>query len=151
MNSDFRDLLQQCAGHEVRYLVIGGYAVIHHSEPRFTRDLGIWLEPTAQNATRAAKALKKFGIPLIEVTEEALAVPGTQLMVGMPPCAIDLLTSCPPMVFAECGENRATVVDHGLTIHFLGKADLMTVKEATGRPQDLADLAKLRMEWEDES
>ena len=150
MNSDFRDLLQQCAEHEVRYLVIGGYAVIHHSEPRFTRDLDVWLEPTAQNAARAAKALKKFGIPLIEVTEEDLAVPGTQLMVGMPPYAIDLLTSCPPMVFAECWENRTTVVDRGLTIHFIGKLDLMTAKEATGRPQDLADLAKLRMDWEEE-
>lgn len=150
MNSDFRDLLQQCAGDEVRYLVIGGYAVIHHSEPRFTRDLDIWLEPTEQNAVRAARALRKFGIPLIEVTQADLAVPGTQLMVGMPPCAIDLLTSCPPMVFAECWENRATVVDRGLTIQFMGKADLMIAKEATGRPQDLADLAKLRMDWEEE-
>jgi hypothetical protein len=150
MNSDFRDLLQQFAEDEVRYLVIGGYAVIHHSEPRFTRDLDIWLEPTVGNARKAARALGKFGIPLIEVTEADLAVPGTQLMVGMPPCAIDLLTSCPPMDFADCWDHRASVVDRGLTIHFMGKADLMTAKEATGRPQDLADLAKLRMAWEEE-
>ena len=53
-------------------------------------------------------------------------------------------------MFAECWEERTTVVDRGLTIQFLGNADLMIAKTATGRPQDLADLAKLRMDWEEE-
>lgn len=121
MNSDFKDLLSQFAVDEVRYLVVGGYAVIHHSEPRFTRDLDIWLEPTPENAARSARALKKFGIPLIEITEEDLAQPGTQFMVGMPPCAVDLLTSCPPMDFQACWSNRDTDSELGVPVHYIEK------------------------------
>ncbi len=85
MNSDFRDLLRLLNEHEVRYLVIGGYAVIHYTEPRFTRDLDIWLWPTKPNARQAARALKAFGVPLIEVTEADLVVASTPLMIGLPP------------------------------------------------------------------
>ncbi len=65
MNSDFKDLLRLFAGHEVRYLVVGGYAVSHHAQPRFTKDLGLWIEPTVDNASRVSAPLREFGIPLI--------------------------------------------------------------------------------------
>jgi len=68
MNSDFKDLLRLFAGHEVRYLVVGGYAVSHHAQPRFTKNLDLWIEPNSDNASRVSAALREFGIPLIEVT-----------------------------------------------------------------------------------
>ena len=56
MNSDFKDLLRLFAKTEVRYLVVGGYAAMHYSQPRFTRDLDLWLDPTQANAARALRA-----------------------------------------------------------------------------------------------
>jgi len=143
MNSDFKELLQTLNDHDVRYLVVGGYAVMHYTEPRFTKDLDVWLEPSTANALRTARALTIFGIPLVEVTEADLATPGTQLMVGIPPCAIDLLTSCSNLVFTDCWQRRTMAQDGSLVIPFLAKHDLIEAKEASRRHQDLADLEKL--------
>lgn len=95
MNSDFKDLLRLFGVHEVRYLVVGGYAVSHHAQPRFTKDLDLWIEPSAENATRVAAALTEFGIPLVEGTEPDFAQEGLQFAVGMPPNQLDFLTTVP--------------------------------------------------------
>ena len=42
-NSDFRELLNLFEKHDIRYLVVGVYAVMKYSEPRFTKDLDIWI------------------------------------------------------------------------------------------------------------
>ncbi|MGI8602666.1 MAG: hypothetical protein ACR2OZ_06655 [Verrucomicrobiales bacterium] len=144
MNSDFRELSHELKEHDVRYLIIGGYAVIHYTEPRFTKDLDIWLDATPENAGRTAKALTAFGPPLVEVTEAGLATPGTQFMVGIPPAAIDLLTSCAGLIFADCWLRREMVSDHELQIPFVGKSDLIVAKQTAGRPEVQIDLRKLR-------
>ena len=89
MNSDFKELLQSLHDCDVRYLVAGGYAVIHHSQPRYTKDIDLWIEPTPGNARKLMKAFSLFGILLVGVTEEDFATPGTQFSLGVPPCAID--------------------------------------------------------------
>lgn len=143
MNSDFCDLLLLFAKHEVRYLVVGGYAVIHHVQPRFTKDLDLWLEASVENASRVARALREFGVPLIEITEEDLARERTQFMIGRPPTAIDFPTSVPGLNFAEAWPNRVEVDDEGFTINYLGREDLKKAKRHAGRMQDLADLEEL--------
>ena len=86
MNSDFRDLLRFLNAREVRYLVVGGYAVIHHAEPRFTQDLQIRVQPTAENAAAIMQVFGDFGLPLLEGIEpDDFAKPGTQYMVGAAP------------------------------------------------------------------
>lgn len=67
--------------------------MIHHSQPRYTKDIDIWLEPNAENARKLMRAFRIFGIPMIGVTQEDFANPGTQFNLGVPPCAIDLLTT----------------------------------------------------------
>ncbi|NIP96984.1 MAG: hypothetical protein GWO24_27550, partial [Akkermansiaceae bacterium] len=88
MNSDFKDLLRTFAEEGVEYLIVGAYAVIHHSQPRYTRDLDIWIRPNADNARRVARAFARFGIPLIEVKEEDFAEEGLQFVIGVPPSQI---------------------------------------------------------------
>ena len=82
MNSDFKDLLQSLHEHEVMYLVVGGYAVIHHSQPRYTKDIDIWVCPSSENAGKLMRAFRHFGIPLIDLTEEDFATPRTQFSIG---------------------------------------------------------------------
>ena len=143
MNSDFRELLQCFAKHRVRYLVVGGYAVIHYAEPRFTKDLDLWLEPSAANARRGAAAFKEFGIPLIEITEADLAQPGTQFMLGRSPVMLDFLTSIQPLDFTACWPRRKVVRHTFGRVNYLSKEDLITAKRHAGRPQDLTDLTAL--------
>jgi hypothetical protein len=143
MNSDFRDLLRCFAKHKVRYLVVGGYAVIHYTQPRFTKDLDVWLEPTAANARRSAAAMREFGVPLIEITEADLAEEGTQFLIGRSPVQIDFLTSIPPLKFADCWKRRKTSRQDDFSMHYLGLDDLKIAKKHAGRQVDLADLEEI--------
>lgn len=144
MNSDFRDLLRLFAEHEVHYLIVGGYAAMQYSQPRFTKDLDLWLEPSPENSTRVMQAFDTFGMPLIDVTPDDFTREGLQYMIGRAPVLFDFLTSLPGMSFAECWIRRYTDSTEGFPIQFLSRGDLIRAKEQAGRPQDLADLDDIR-------
>jgi hypothetical protein len=149
MNSDFRDLLQILGECEVRYLVVGEYAVIHHSQPRYTKDIDIWLDPTPENARKLMRAFLIFGIPMHGVTQDDFATPGTQFNLGVAPCEIDFLTTIPGLQFPSAWENRVTSVENDFPIQYLGKSDLILAKQTAGRLQDLADIEEIRRASED--
>ena len=90
------------------------------------------------------RAFRRFGIPLIGVTQEDFATPGTQFNLGVPPCEIDFLTTIPGLEFKSAWRNRVTSQENDFPILFLGKSDLILAKQTAGRPQDLADLDELR-------
>ncbi len=144
MNSDFKDLLRIFAEEDVRFLVVGGYAVIHYAQPRYTKDLDLWIEPTKDNARKLMRAFRKFGLPLVDLDEADFAEPGTQFSIGVPPCEIDLLTSVPGIEFPPCWENRKHSDEHGIPVPYLAKADLILAKKTAARAQDLADLEELQ-------
>lgn len=144
MNSDFRDLLRLFAKHEVRYLVVGGYAAMHYSQPRVTKDLDLWLEPTSENADRVLKAFAEFGMPLIDVSPEDFENDGLQYMIGRSPVLFDFLTSLPGFDFPSCWETRTSDREDDFEIHYLSRTDLIRAKEDAGRPQDLSDLDEIR-------
>lgn len=146
MNSDFKDLLQAFSEFEVEYLVIGGYAVIRYTQPRYTKDLDLWIGPSTENSERVMRAFKVFGIGLFGgVEKKDFASPGLMFSVGVPPVRIDFLTSVPPLEFRACWTRRETLAnDHGISTHYLSKSDLIAAKQNAGRPQDLADLDELR-------
>ena len=143
MNSDFKDLLRVLGECDVRYLVAGGYAVIHHSQPRYTKDIDIWLEPEPTNARKLMRAFLIFGIPMHGVTQSDFATPGTQFNLGVAPCEIDFLTTIPGLEFASAWENKVTSSENDFPIHYLGKSDLILAKRTAGRLQDLADIEEL--------
>lgn len=144
MNSDFKDLLRLFAVHEVSYLIVGGYAVAHHAQPRFTKDLDLWIGPTPENAPKVAAALREFGIPLIEVVESDFAQEGLQFAVGMPPTQLDFLTTIPGLVFNECWTDRVSAKVDNIPVFYLSLSALIIAKQTASRAQDLADLEDLR-------
>lgn len=143
MNSDFRDLLAALNEAEVDYFVVGGYAVIFYSRPRFTKGLDIWVKPDPANARRLMQAFAIFGMPLFNIEESDFAVPGTQYVMGVPPVAVDMLTSLGSLDFEACLANRVIGDSEGLRINYLGKVDLVAAKKMAGRPQDMVDLHNL--------
>ena len=144
MNSDFKELLQVFADHEVRYLVVGGYAAIHYSQPRYTKDLDLWIEPTMENARRIASAFLVFGLPMEGFTIEDMADTGFQFFVGCQPCAFDFLTSIKGLDFQSAWENRVLSDQEGVPVWYVSKADLITAKRAVAREQDLKDIEEIR-------
>jgi len=139
VNSDFSDLLRIFNDNHVRYLVVGGYAVVQYAEPRFTKDLDVWISTDASNAESVYKALLEFGAPLQGLTAKDFAEDGYFFQMGVPPVRVDVLMGIPGVKFEECWKRRFEVDFDGLKVSFISKQDLITAKRASGRPQDLID------------
>jgi hypothetical protein len=101
MNPDFLDLLRAFAAADVRFLVVGAYALALHGRPRATGDLDVWVEATPENARRVIRALGEFGAPLADFSEADLAAAGVVYQIGVPPGRIDILTELTGITFAE--------------------------------------------------
>ena len=143
LTRDFRDLLQAFVDHEVRFLVVGAYALAIHGHPRATGDLDLWIDPTAENAGRAYAALAAFGAPLHELTREDLATPSTVFQIGLPPLRIDVLTRLTGLDFGPAFGRRIEANFEGVRVPVLGREDFLTNKRALGRTRDLADAERL--------
>jgi hypothetical protein len=144
MNSDFDALLSQLAQHRVKYLLVGGYAVIHYCEPRYTKDIDIFVEASSNNARRLRAALEAFAGPLPELSDDDLRDPKRVIMMGRPPTRVDLLKSIDGVRFETAWKNRVRAKIDGRAVNIISKRDLMRNKLASGRPQDLLDLEWLR-------
>jgi hypothetical protein len=144
VNRDFRDLFAALNAAAARYLLVGGYAVGFHAQPRFTKDLDIWVDPTPANAALVYRALQAFQAPLGELTTKDLAEPGIVFQMGMPPNRIDIMTSIEGVLFEPAWNGRAETTHGDQAVHVIGLAELIINKQACGRPQDLIDLKLLR-------
>lgn len=141
---DFVDLLAEFAQAQVRYMVVGGYAVGVHDVPRFTKDIDLLIDPVADNVARCASALQAFGAPEAVVDAMRRAGPDDVVWLGHPPLRIDLLLWIPGVVFDQAWERRVQTEWSGTPVAVLGLDDLIAAKRAAGRPQDRLDERALR-------
>jgi len=144
LNEDFLALLSSLLDAEVKFLVIGAYAVGVHGRPRATKDLDVWVEATPDNAVRVLAALKEFGAPIGDLTAADLDHVGTGFKMGIPPRRIDILTQIEGITFEQAWPTRIEgrfAADVACPV--IGFDALVQNKRAAGRPQDLADVAAL--------
>jgi len=147
MYPDFKELLSVLNAHNVKYLVVGGYAVAIHAQPRATKDMDILVQPGAANASALYTALTQFGAPLKDMTPADFAAQGPFFRMGREPVAVDILSEIPGVDFESAWERRLEdVIDtaSGLKANFISRDDLIAAKLAAGRPQDLADVDAIR-------
>jgi len=142
-NSDFREMFSAFNAENVEYLVVDAHAVIYYTEPRYTKDLDIWVNPTAENAKRVYEALKRFGAPLDDVTHSSLTDPESVFQIGVAPNRIDIMMGIAGVDFSSAWTGRVDTTYDDIPIHILGKVQLIQTKRATGRPQDLLDIQRL--------
>ncbi len=140
---DFRDLIGAFDAADVRYLLIGGYAVAFHARPRFTKDLDLWVDDSDENLTRVQRALESFGAPGGLVEELRHADPLDVVWMGRPPTRIDLVKAIPGVVFDDAFGRRVVATWHGIDVFVIGLHDLIAAKKASGRDQDLIDVKML--------
>ena len=143
-NQDFKELFNIFNGENVEYLVVGAYAVVFYTKPRYTKDLDIWVNPTPDNARRVYKSLKRFGAPLIKVRSESFTDEDLIYQIGIEPNLIDIIMSIAGVVFSSAWDSRISSTYDGVPIYILSKEDLIKTKKATGRPQDLLDVEFLQ-------
>lgn len=146
LHEDFLDLLVLFADTGVEFVIVGAYALALHGAPRASGDIDLFVRPTPENAERVFAALARFGAPLqaAGVAVVDFAQRGLVYQIGLPPRRIDVLTEISGVTFDEVWESRVTVEVEGRTVGFIGRAALLRNKQAAGRPQDIADVARLR-------
>ena len=143
MNSDFEELLNIFNADEVRYLIVGGHAVMLYTEPRYTQDLSVWIDANADNGERVFGALRRFGAPLGGLTAADFSKEGSFYQMGIPPVRVDILMSVDGVTFGEAWPNRQKSKLGTADAFFIGRAELIRNKRAVGRHIDLHDAESL--------
>jgi len=143
MLPDWIELCKLLSDHNAEFLVIGGQAVIAHGYPRLTKDMDLWVRPTASNGVRVLEALVAFGAAPDHLLPAQFEDPRTLLMLGNEPFRVDILTDIPGVTFDDAWDSRTYVTLDGVRLPVIGKAQLIRNKRAVGRLQDLADAEEL--------
>jgi len=139
LNQDFQEFIELFISHNVRFMIIGGYAVAAHGHPRYTKDLDVWVWTDPENAHRVVSALDEFGFGQLGLTAADFQEPDSVVQLGREPQRIDILTFATGLDFAESFKNHVLISVGDVQVPFVSVDDLRTNKLATGRLQDLAD------------
>lgn len=141
---DYEDLFKTLNAFRIKYLVVGSQAYIHYTEPRYTKDIDVWIIPDLNDVTKVYAALAKFGAPLRGMTPQDFADSNIMLQIGVPPVRVDIMISVPGLDFKTAWKNRQRTIYGNTPIHVLGIEDVIRSKKAAARPQDKVDLIELK-------
>jgi hypothetical protein len=139
LSKDFKEFIALLNKHDVKYLVVGGYAVAIHGYPRYTKDLDVWIALSPGNADKMLMVLNDFGFGELELTAEDFTKSDQIIQLGYPPNRIDIITSLTGINFNDSYENRLVIDLGDIEILVIDRDNLKKNKLATGRLQDLAD------------
>jgi predicted nucleotidyltransferase len=144
----YKDLLRILNECQVEYLIVGGYAVMKYTEPRYTKDLDVWAGNSSQNAARLYQALARFGAPVSHdgLTPETFTKERIVYQIGVAPVRIDIATHIDGVEFSAAWQKRVESTFFGVPVHFISLNDLIRNKQASGRSGDIEDLKNLQPE-----
>ena len=143
VSPDYEELFSTLNAYKIKYLVVGAHAVVFYTQPRFTKDLDVWVPTALNDSQRVYDALKAYGAPLRGLTPKSFAKPGIILQIGVAPVRVDIMTDVPGVRVEEAWKNRVKSRYGKTSIYVLGLPELIKAKQASGRPQDKLDLTKL--------
>src|SRR5438477_645941 len=101
VTKDFEELFACLNAHGVRAIIVGGYAFAFHAKPRYTKDVDLFVEPTAENAGRIIQALNEFGFGDVGLAASDFLKPGAIIQLGVPPNRVDFVTAIDGVTFEE--------------------------------------------------
>jgi predicted nucleotidyltransferase len=143
VEKDYEEFLSLLNKHNVKYCIIGAFAVAFYAKPRYTKDIDILVESSKENAQRILKVLEEFGFGELAISIEDLTLDGNILQLGYEPLRIDLLNRLEGFEFQEIWENRETGEYGSEKVYFIGLDDLIKNKKMSDRPSDTIDIELL--------
>lgn len=140
LRQDWKEFIELLNFHHVEYVLVGAFAVSYHAIPRNTGDIDFLIRPTIENAERTLRALERFGFGSLGITVEDLIKPGQYVQLGYAPGRIDLLNQVSGVQTEDVWCNRVHGTLQGIPVAYMGRAELVANKRATGRGKDIDDL-----------
>lgn len=144
LNEDYKEILQILLNNNVKFLIVGAYAMGAYGYPRATGDFDIWAESSAENSKKIYKSISEFGVPLSDITEKTFAEKGIIFQIGVAPRRIDIITHIDGVIFEEAYKTKEVIEIESLQIPFLSKENLIKNKQSTGRQKDKLDADYLK-------
>lgn len=144
IQKNFKELLELLRKNEVRYMVVGGYAVSFYDRPRYTKSIDIFYDNSPDNIQRLQQALLSFGLESVDIPAELFRKNGNIVVFGIEPNRVDLLNEIDGVDFNQAYKNAQFSVIDGNQVVFISKRDLICNKMSTGRIRDLADAEDLK-------
>lgn len=143
LEKDLREFIELLNALDVHYLVVGAFALAYHGHPRYTGDIDLFIERTAENADKLMQVIQKFGFSDLDLSVDDLLQEDQVIQLGISPNRIDLLTFLSGVSFQEAWTTREHGEIDGLNVPFISKEMFKRNKAASGRTRDLADLEQL--------
>ena len=140
---DYEEFLALLNKYKVRYCIIGAFALAFHAWPRYTKDIDMLVEASADNATKILNVLDEFGFGSLNVTVEDLTTEGNIIQLGYEPVRIDIMTAIKGLDFSKIWNNRVTGPYGKQTVNYIDRQNLINLKKLSTRLQDKADLELL--------
>jgi hypothetical protein len=140
---DFKEFLKLLNEKNVRYLLIGGYAVGYHGYPRATNDMHVWIAVHPDNAKRIVEVLREFGFDLPELVPDLFLKKDKIIRMGNPPMRLEISTGISGVEFEESYASKIVDTLDGVQVNIIDLPHLKNNKKAAGRLKDLADLENL--------
>lgn len=142
-SNDYSDMLAALNGEGAEYLVVGAHAVAYHGRPRASKDLDVWVRPSPENAERVFRAAAKFGANMHGTSAGDFTDEDLIFQIGVEPVRIDIITAIDGVSFDTAWPRRREAAYAGVPVNVIDIEDLLANKRASGRKQDLADVAAL--------
>jgi len=143
LNEDYKEMLQYLVAEDVKFLLMGAYALAAHGYPRATMDIDVWVMPSPDNAAAVLRAVRRFGAPLHGLTIADLQKDDTIFQIGVAPRRIDIITGASGLHFEDAFTRSAEINIEGIQVRIPSIDDLIRNKKASGRTKDLADAEAL--------
>jgi len=143
VQTDFKDLLKLFNAHNVKYIIVGGYALAFHGAPRYTGDIDIYVKSEAKNAKKIIKALDEFGFGSAGLTCEDLENPDNVIQLGVPPVRVDIITSISGVTWEDAFSGCVDGKYGDVPVKYIGLNEFIINKRSTGRKKDISDLEAL--------
>jgi hypothetical protein len=137
-------MLQILLNNEIKFLIVGAYAMAAYGYPRATGDFDLWIEASLENSKKIYKSLSEFGAPISNITEETFSEKGIIFQIGVAPRRIDIITHIDGVDFKEAYESRKNIEIENLPLPFISKENLIRNKQSTGREKDKLDADYLK-------
>ncbi|MCH7959576.1 MAG: hypothetical protein IID08_05575 [Candidatus Hydrogenedentes bacterium] len=143
LQKDLREFIELLNSKRVEYVIVGAHALAFHGHPRYTGDLDVFVRVSPENAQKIVDTIASFGFTDLEISEHDFLVDDNVIQLGVPPNRIDLLMSLTGISFEEVWKNRVRTEFGNVPVPVISRNHLIVNKRAVGRPQDLADIARL--------
>ncbi len=144
LKDDYKELVALLHSRNVNYLIVGAYAVACHGLPRYTGGFDLLIEQTDRNRERLVDVLAQFGFASLGISTGDLNKIDQVVQLGVEPTRIDIITGISGVSFEEAYKNRVEIEFDGFKLPVISIDDLIKNKTTSGRPQDLADVERLK-------